>query len=172
MFNNENASTINFTMATDNYQKENSVIDFKAVIAAYRDENGLKHDFNEIFSQVSAFLYWSAVRAAQIAGVTSSSISFIQQNRNSWLERPEYVENRIQSSLSKVIRRCCSLNMRIGQYGMQRFLTVKFSRDENSYYSLKDAKRLAMDIASAYEQHLGVSILETNWCAEQSKAVL
>lgn len=170
MFNNH-ASTINFTLATDNYQERNSVIDFKALMDACWANNGLQYDVQEIFAHVSSFLFWTAVQVAQRAGITSDTIAFIQQNRGAWLERPEYVENRILSSLSKVIRCSCSLNMRVSQYGMNRFLTVKFNRDEKNYYSMADARKLSMDIANAYEKYLGISILETNWNSENSKLV-
>lgn len=155
-----NATTINFTIAAT--APAESAINFKVLTDAYHDPR-FTYDVQEIFANICRYLYWNAVRQAQRLGVTPTTLSFIERNRNAYLERPEYTENRVQSSLSKVIRHSCRLNTALKNKGYPWLLLRYYNKDENGWYSMSEAQNLALDIAHAYREKVGKDIMETRW---------
>lgn len=157
------------TTATTNFASayvtptSTSIVDFNALTKAYVMNQAWKFDIHEIFACVNSFLYWTAVQNVQRVGINGQTESFFDANRINCCERADYVENRIQSALSKVIRRCCALNCAISRHGGERFLTCCFKKDETGWYKQEDARRLAVEIAHLYEVNVGKHLMDTRW---------
>ena len=138
-------------------------IDFEAIIKAYENDESARHDFNGIFAAVSSCIYWHKIAELQNVGVTDDNATFIELNKDNYCEKPDYVINRINVSLLKVVRFCTALNTDIARRGYSRFLTRIIKKDENGFWSLFDAQLLAMEIAQGYELYIGHSIMDTRW---------
>ena len=138
-------------------------IDFEAIIQAYDNDEAARHDFNGIFAAVSSCVYWHKIAELQATGINDDNASFIEQNKDNYCEKPDYVLNRINTSLLKVVRFCIALNSDISRRGHQRFLIRVIKKDENGFWSLFDAQMMAMEIAQGYSQYVGKDIVATRW---------
>lgn len=138
-------------------------IDFSALVRAYKYDVSLALDIEEIFACVCKALYWLDIRKVQRRGITNANSQWVQSNMLNYLNTPEYVESRIQSNLSKVIRKTCRLSMRSAQAGLDRVLVRRFDKDDEGFYSMFDAQTLAMDIAAAYERNVGKELFQKRW---------
>lgn len=138
-------------------------IDFSALVRAYKYDVSLALDIEEIFACVCKALYWLDIRKVQRRGITNANSQWVQSNMLNYLNTPEYVESRIQSNLSKVIRKTCRLSMRSAQAGLERVLVRRFDKDDEGFYSMFDAQTLAMDIAAAYERNVGKELFQKRW---------
>lgn len=147
-------------------------IDFRALVQAYIANSGLAYDIEEIFACACKAAYWMNIRQAQRRGITSGNREYIAHNMLNYLNTPEYVENRIQSNASKVIRKMCRLSMNASRAGLSRVLTCRFYKDERGWFSMHDAVTVVEDLLWAYEQNVGKSLMEKRWredmnpCAE------
>lgn len=138
-------------------------IDFSALVRAYKYDVSLALDIEEIFACVCKALYWLDIRKVQRRGITSANSQWVESNMLNYLNTPEYVESRIQSNLSKVIRKTCRLSMHTAQAGLDRVLVRRFVKDDEGFYSMFDAQTLAMDIAAAYERNVGKELFQKRW---------
>lgn len=138
-------------------------LDFSALVKAYKYDVSLALDIEEIFACVCKALYWLDIRKIQRRGITEANSRWVESNMLNYLNTPEYVESRIQSNLSKVIRKTCRLSMRCAQAGLDRVLVRRFEKDDEGFYSLFDAQTLAMDIAAAYERNVGKELFQKRW---------
>lgn len=138
-------------------------IDFSALVRAYKYDVSLALDIEEIFACVCKALYWLDIRKVQRRGITNANSQWVQSNMLNYLNTPEYVESRIQSNLSKVIRKTCRLSMRSAQAGLDRVLVRRFDKDDEGFYSMFDAQTLAMDIAAAYERNVDKELFQKRW---------
>ncbi len=160
-----NELIISYIRPTANATRNNDAptINFSALIKAAQESNAWRFDIYEIYANVSSFLYWTAIKNAQRQGVTTANVQLISSNRISFTEKTEYVENRIQSALSKVIRLTCHLNYELKRHGLALCLNRKLEKTDCGMYKLGDARSIAMEIAENYENKIGKHILETNW---------
>lgn len=138
---------------------EKSCIDFKALLSAYTADCGWKQAIEEIFGYVASALFWTAVQRAQ----THSNQQFFEENRFSCLEKPDYVQRRIDTALLKVMRHCCTLNSALSRNGYTRFLTAYFPKTDEGLYRVSDARQLALSIAECYENATGKAISDKRW---------
>lgn len=156
-------STINFLLATDTYDEKNSFLNFHAAMNAYRHNRLLDLEFNIIFAHICRYLHYEGIKRAKKMNYSSDAIAFIQQNQDTHAMSMENIENVIRSSLLNVINHACKANKMAREFGLERFLQVKFEKTDENAYRISDARKLAMDIACAYEVYLGDSIIKVDW---------
>jgi len=138
-------------------------IDFSAITAAYDKDEAARHDFHSVFSAVGSFLYWQKIQEFQRIGLNQENAPQIERVKDSFCEKPEYVQNRVISALLKVIRFSTALNSDLARRGHNRFIIRPLKRSEDGLWSLMDAQNLACEIAFEYKTFIGKELLDTRW---------
>ena len=136
-----------------------SCVDFTALASAYCADDTFKVLIDQIFGHVSRALHFLAVMHAKTRGDTE----FFERNRCASLERDDYLQNCAQSAMLKVIRLSCALNTKLKRDDHALFLTRCFSRTDEGYFTLDDARELTLSIAQAYEEATGICIAAKRW---------
>lgn len=158
------ATTINFASNPIMEDVSNlTAFDADVFFKSCRDNIAFAYAAEGIFPAVAQFLYWNAIRTAK--RMKRYPVRFFWENRDNMLESDTYVESQIHRALGSVVARSCYMNKQVRASCGKSFLKAFYKKDaeKNRFIVDENVTRLALEIAAAYEDRLGKSVMETRF---------